>query len=253
MFLLCSLIIPISILGVWHFSFLYFFLLTFVYLGLFLHVSVIFFKIVSACSFGGNSLKIMFSFCFLLHANTSLMSQRSSLLLSSGNHLTHCSVWLIVFVSVFSNTEASTLSLVQGNPLFAVFSNDEYAEKAWWQSYCHWLPTHDSGQESGSLSFCVCVYMCVCVLVIPSICPRLALSINVHGLAELDEMANWFGQSPNQSRRCPSGWCPQRSSSLHRTYTWPPQAQFDEQLGSQIRRKFPPLLSMLMTPMKLAA
>ena len=91
------------------------------------------------------------------------------------------------------------------------------------------------------------LFLSLCVQVrMPSTCPRLALPVNIHRLAELDEVANWFGWAANQFRRYSK-----RSSSFHRTYMRPPQAQFDEQFVSQIKWKFPPLLSMSMTSMKL--
>ena len=204
-----------------------------------------FLKIVTACPFGGNSLKIKVYFCFLLQANASLISHKelSTSLLWKSFHPLLClanSLCLQPWWGKYS-------FLGTGKSMVCSFLQ-------WWicwESYCFLIKLLLLASYTRVIwvrfFLSLCVHVCVCVQVMPSTCSRLALPVNIHRLAELDEIANWFGWTANQFRRYSK-----RSSSFHRTYMWPPQAQYDEQFGSQIKWKFPPFLSMSMTSMELA-
>ena len=150
-----------------------------------------FLKIVTACPFGGNSLKIKVYFCFLLQANASLISHKelSTSLLWKSFHPLLClanSLCLQPWWGKYS-------FLGTGKSMVCSFLQ-------WWicwESYCFLIKLLLLASYTRVIwvrfFLSLCVHVCVCVQVMPSTCSRLALPVNIHRLAELDEIANWFG------------------------------------------------------------
>lgn len=137
-----------------------------------------FLKIVTACPFGGNSLKIKVYFCFLLQANASLISHKelSTSLLWKSFHLLLClanSLCLQPWWGKYS-------FLGTGKSMVCSFLQ-------WWicwESYCFLIKLLLLASYTQVIwvrfFLSLCVRVCMCVQVMSSICPRLALPVNIH-------------------------------------------------------------------------
>lgn len=157
--------------------------------------------------------------------------------MSLRDHLTHCSVWLLALVCLFSNGEEDSLSLGRRDPWFVVVANRKIFGKPSGKLFLFTSLTWTTPKKLGHLSL---------LMIIPFI-PKLLSPVFIHRFP-VDEVYYFPDLQSNLNRVIPlyegirvsncTGmmgyllWfllCLKGSFFLCTTCTWPPLVKYDDQ------------------------